>query len=176
MTGGWTHEEFPSLSAWGAAASCAFAGMTAVAGLGTLRSGEKGIGLSGRGGGQPGLSRSGRPTGSVLIGSKLVPPAPAGLTVPRDQLVGWLASGKSRALALVCAPAGYGKTTLLAQWCQAQAGGSCAWVTLDKGDSDPVRFWTYLICAIAGIEPTVGRTSLQARSPQPGRLIGEARP
>src|SRR5215471_18899719 len=166
MTGGWTHGHSFPLGLGAAAASCAFAGMTAVAGLGTLRSR----------GGQPGLSRSGRPTGSVLIGSKLAPPAPAGLTVPRDQLVGWLASGKSRALALVCAPAGYGKTTLLAQWCQAQAGGSCAWVTLDKGDSDPVRFWTYLICAIAGIEPAVGRASLQALSPQPGRLIGEALP
>src|SRR5215472_1851940 len=150
--------------------------MTAVAGLGTLRSGGEGIGLSRPGGGHPGLSRSGRPTGSVLISSKLAPPAPAGLSVPRDQLVGWLASGKSRLLALVCAPAGYGKTTLLAQWCQAQAGGSCAWVTLDKGDSDPVRFWTYLICAIAGIEPAVGRASLQALSPQPDRLMGEALP
>src|SRR5215813_2209224 len=176
MTGaGRTGISFP-LGLGAAAASCAFAGMTTVAGLGTLRSGGKGIGLSRPGGGQPGLTRSGRPMGSVLIGSKLVPPTPAGLMVPRDQLVGWLASGKSRLLTLVCAPAGYGKTTLLAQWCQAQAGGSCAWVTLDKGDSDPVRFWTYLICAIAGIEPAVGRASLQALSPQPDRLIGEALP
>src|SRR5262249_46502648 len=145
--------------------------------LGTLRNaGGRGLALPRPGGGQPGLSRSGRPTGSVLIGSKLVPPAPAGLMVPRDQLLGWLAWGKSRLLTFVCAPAGYRKATLLAQWCQAEAGGSLAWVTLDKGDSDPVRFWTYLICAIAGIEPAVGQTSLQALSPQPDRLIGEALP
>src|SRR5215471_3713241 len=177
MTGGWTDKHFlPSQPGGG---SCVLRVCWHDSGGWpgyTPERGGKGIGLPRPGGGQPGLSRSGRPMGSVLIGSKLVPPTPAGLMVPRDQLVGWLASGKSRLLTLVCAPAGYGKTTLLAQWCQAQPGGSSAWVNLDKGDSDPVRFWTYLICAIAGIEPAVGRTSLQALSPQPDRLIGEALP
>src|SRR5215831_18335181 len=95
---------------------------------------------------------------------------------PAGSACGLAGLGQGHLLTLMCAPAGYGKTTLLAQWCQAQAGGSFAWVTLDKGDSDPVRFWTYLICAIAGIEPAVGQTSLQALSPQPDRLIGEALP
>ena len=134
------------------------------------------MGLPRAGVDQPGVTRSDQPTVGVLIRSKLAPPTPADFTVPRDQLLGWLASGKDRLLTLVCAPAGYGKTTLLAQWCQASADDSFTSVTLDKGDSDPVRFWTYLICAIAGIEPAVGRTSLKALSTQPDRLTEDALP
>src|SRR5215471_2903164 len=178
---GYTGISFP-LSPGGSAArvlaahSRAAAGMTTVRGLGRLRKRKGGKGLPPAGTGQPGLTRSGQPTGSVLIGSKLAPSAPADFVLPRDQLLAWLASGKSRLLTLVCAPAGYGKTTLLAQWCQAKADGSFAWVTLDKGDSDPVRFWTYLICAIAGIEPAVGRASLKALSAEPDHLTGDALP
>ena len=56
-------------------------------------------------------------------------------------------TGASRAkLVLVRAPAGWGKSTLMSQWRVAEAGRrEFAWVTLDRRDSDPVRFWTYVI-------------------------------
>ena len=51
---------------------------------------------------------------------------------------------------MVSAPAGFGKTTLLAEWLAAvsAAGGSAAWLSLDKRDNDPALFWTYLIGAL----------------------------
>ena len=48
---------------------------------------------------------------------------------------------------LVCAPAGYGKTVLLADWVAARpaAGG---WLSLDAGDNDPARFWRHCVAAL----------------------------
>jgi LuxR family maltose regulon positive regulatory protein len=50
-------------------------------------------------------------------------------------------------LGLVVAPAGFGKSTLLAQWARS-TGRRVAWVTLDHNDADPVRFWTHAIAAL----------------------------
>jgi len=52
---------------------------------------------------------------------------------------------------LVCAPAGYGKTTMLSQWIAEAVTADSAWVTLDAGDADPARFWTYLLSALSEI-------------------------
>jgi LuxR family maltose regulon positive regulatory protein len=52
-----------------------------------------------------------------------------------------------RRLTVVDAPAGYGKTTLLAHWIEV-SGVAAAWVTLDQGHNDPSRFWTYLVVAL----------------------------
>jgi LuxR family transcriptional regulator, maltose regulon positive regulatory protein len=80
-------------------------------------------------------------------------------------------------LTLVCAPAGYGKTTLLSQWAEADAGTTrFAWVTLDEGDADPVRFWTYLVSALSAVAATAGRRSLPALSRHPERMTAEALP
>ena len=52
-----------------------------------------------------------------------------------------------RAATLVCAPAGFGKTSLLADW--ARSGDRpVAWLSLDPGDNDPVRFWRYVAAAL----------------------------
>ena len=64
-------------------------------------------------------------------------------------------------LALIRAPAGWGKSTLLSQWRAAQQGRRpFAWLTLDSSDSDPTRFWTYAIEALRNVAPEVGRASL----------------
>ena len=73
-----------------------------------------------------------------------------------------------RKLTLVSAPAGFGKTTLLAEWVAAVPTGSVAWVSLDQSDNDPAVCWTYLITALHKIQPRLGERSLALlQSPQP---------
>ena len=56
---------------------------------------------------------------------------------------------RRRPVVLVAAPAGFGKTTLLTQWlATGEASRATAWVTLDPGDDDPVRLWTYVAAAL----------------------------
>ncbi|MEO1122576.1 MAG: LuxR C-terminal-related transcriptional regulator [Cyanobacteria bacterium J06639_16] len=71
-------------------------------------------------------------------------------------------------LTLVSAPAGFGKTTLLAEWVAAVPKRPVAWVSLDQSDNDPAVFWTYLITALQNIQPSLGERSLSLlQSPQP---------
>src|SRR5215218_4988266 len=65
-------------------------------------------------------------------------------------------------LCLVEAPAGFGKTTLLAQWRASGGGGRVAWVSLEEGDNDPTRFWGYVVEALRTVEPDVGKAALAA--------------
>jgi LuxR family maltose regulon positive regulatory protein len=51
-------------------------------------------------------------------------------------------------VALLCAPAGYGKTTLLAEWVSASSDVDTAWVRLDRDDDDPRRLWSAVLAAI----------------------------
>jgi LuxR family transcriptional regulator, maltose regulon positive regulatory protein len=100
--------------------------------------------------------------GSVLVLTKLRPPAPRAGLIPRAGLQALLQSGLEAKLCLVDAPAGFGKTTLLAQWGQAAEGRRVAWVSLDEGDNDPTRFWEYVVAAFGTVEPAVGATALTA--------------
>jgi LuxR family maltose regulon positive regulatory protein len=75
-----------------------------------------------------------------------VPPLPPEY-VPRPALVAALDAGADCALTLVCAPPGYGKTLLLADWVQGSDVG-CAWVALDQDDDDPRRLWTAVLAAL----------------------------
>lgn len=76
---------------------------------------------------------------------------------PRLDLPAAVADGSCR-LARVQAPAGYGKSTVLAQWfTQLQGRGvHCAWLSLDEDDNDPSRFLRYLIDALRRIDPAIG--------------------
>ncbi|MCL5962484.1 MAG: LuxR C-terminal-related transcriptional regulator [Chloroflexi bacterium] len=98
-----------------------------------------------------------------LLRTKLYAPPPHPKLVPRPQLVQRLGKGRSlgHRLILVSAPAGFGKTSLLSGWAS-QAQGETAWLSLDEGDSDPVRFWTYFIAAIQTLHADLGEISLQA--------------
>jgi len=96
----------------------------------------------------------------TLLTTKLHIPQPAREFVPRPHLAARLNEALKRKLTLVCAPAGFGKSTLVADWL-AENGLSAAWLSLDEGDSDPARFWTYLIAAIQAVHPDVGHEARQ---------------
>jgi LuxR family maltose regulon positive regulatory protein len=66
---------------------------------------------------------------------------------------------------LVCTPAGFGKTTLLADWAR-RGRWPVAWLSLDEGDNDPVRFWRHVAAALDGARPGVA-------SPVAGLLQGQ---
>jgi ATP/maltotriose-dependent transcriptional regulator MalT len=78
-----------------------------------------------------------------MLRTKLNPPPPRRELVPRAELLARLLGTEPR-LILVSAPPGFGKSTLLAQWSSSEhETRSFAWVSLERGDNDPVRFWSY---------------------------------
>ena len=91
----------------------------------------------------------------VLLATKLhVPGSRPGL-VPRPRLTGRLDEGLERGLVLVSAPAGCGKTVLLADWAQ-RSQYPAGWVSLDAGDNDPARFWRHVVAALDRARPAIG--------------------
>src|ERR1700746_184800 len=88
----------------------------------------------------------------VLLATKLHVPRQQPGFVPRPRLVQALSDGLARGRMLVCAPAGSGKTALLADWARGR-GGPVAWLGLDGGDSDPARFWRYAVAALDRARP-----------------------
>lgn len=69
--------------------------------------------------------------------------------VERAGLRADLDSGTAADVALVCAPAGYGKTLLLADWARSTTATDTAWVSLDRDDNDPARLWAAVVAALA---------------------------
>jgi LuxR family maltose regulon positive regulatory protein len=114
---------------------------------------------------------------SVIPATKLhIPSIRAGI-VSRDALVELLMRGRWGRLTLLNAPAGFGKTTLLAQWCAAASEeGSFAWLSLDAADNDPVRFWTCVIDALDGLAPGTGVRAREALGAGPPALHDVAVP
>ena len=96
-----------------------------------------------------------------LLKTKLnIPPLRPQL-VSRPKLVDRLNEGLNYSLILVSAPAGFGKTTLLSEWVrQNQPDTRAAWFSLDEGDNDPTRFWSYFIAALQNIQPACGEKIL----------------
>jgi len=95
-----------------------------------------------------------------LLTTKLYIPQPSVDLVPRPRLYERLDEGLTRRLTLVSASAGFGKSTLVASWLS-EKGRPAAWLSLDQGDNDPVRFWTYLIAAIQTIHQKIGMEARQ---------------
>jgi LuxR family maltose regulon positive regulatory protein len=108
-----------------------------------------------------------------LLTTKLLIPPPKNGQVFRPHLLAKLDEGAHRTLTLVCAPAGYGKTTLLSEWASRKAGSddpapmadasphrfNYCWVTLDEPDNDEARFLSYLQASLEALHTGVGATA-----------------
>src|SRR5690349_6302145 len=99
-----------------------------------------------------------------VLGTKLHLLSARRRLVQRERLADRLRAGGGEAprLVLVAAPAGFGKTTLLAQWLAhaEQSQRKVAWLALDAGDADLRRFLTHLVAAIRTAEPGAGIEAL----------------
>ena len=97
-----------------------------------------------------------------LIATKLYVPKLRHDLVARPRLLERLRRADSR-LTLVSAPAGFGKTTLLAEWLDTTPGDdrAVAWLSLDPSDNEPASFWTYVVTALHGAVRAVGSTALE---------------
>ncbi len=82
----------------------------------------------------------------MLLTTKFLRPTSDARAVKRDRLSDLLEPHGPKRLNLVIAPAGFGKTTLVAQWC-ARVTSPTAWLSLDEHDDEPRRFWQYVIGA-----------------------------
>src|SRR6266540_2503261 len=103
---------------------------------------------------------------SALILTKIRVPATRPRSVPRTRLVEQMTPETGTNLILVCAPAGYGKTTLLVEWSQTllQNGVAVAWYALDSGDDAPIPFGSYLIASLTqALGPTSGLAHITQR-------------
>ena len=103
-----------------------------------------------------------------ILTTKLYIPQPRSKTVLRPRLIERLNEGlsASRKLTLICAPAGFGKTTQVSEWA-AVCERPVAWLSLDEGDNDPIRFLTYLVAALQTIMVNIGVGVLDVlQSPQ----------
>ncbi len=120
-----------------------------------------------------------------ILATKLHIPPPRPRVVPRPRLIERLDAGLDGKLVLISAAAGFGKTTLLGEWVATLTPGpshaergerfKVAWLSLDAGDSDPVRFMTYLVAALQTAASGVGSgvlAALQAlQPPSPEALL-----
>ena len=108
-----------------------------------------------------------------LIPSKLRRPSVRPGTVRRSTLLGRLARRGYCPIVSVVAPAGYGKTTLLAQWAGSN-GRAVAWVSVDDGDNDPRVLLTYVAAALDAVQPVGQRVFDALASPVssvPGSVV-----
>jgi len=119
--------------------------------------------------GEPTVTAPGR---DALLATKLYMPGPRPGQVPRPRLLGRLDEGLARGLVLVCAPAGYGKTVLLADWTR-RGGQPVAWLSLDAADNDPARFWRHAVAALDRADPGIGeRVAALLGPPAPSSFQG----
>jgi len=118
----------------------------------------------------------------LLLKTKLTVPLPRVELVERPRLLDqlndglWREGNFARKLTLVSAPAGSGKTTLIAEWLRRE-GHSSTWLSLDESDDDPARFLVYLVAAFTQIDEHFGgviRAMLGAPQPPPQEVISTA--
>lgn len=131
----------------------------------------------------PALSTTPDPIDEVSVPSvppgaltKYHPPTSARSLVIRDRLIDRLRAGDRRRLTLIHGPAGFGKTTLAAQWRDALTddGVSVAWLTIDSDDNNVVWFLAHLIDAVRSVRPASAqglRQALEARGEEAGRYV-----
>ena len=101
--------------------------------------------------------------------TKLHIPPPCQLLVLRPRLTAALSKALTNSLTLISAPAGYGKSTLVSSWLR-DTDVPSAWISLDEGDNDPIRYLQYFISALQRIVPTIQPDLLgvlQEKQPDP---------
>jgi LuxR family maltose regulon positive regulatory protein len=106
-----------------------------------------------------------------LLNTKLSLPRPRPTMIEREALFTRLDAGLQQKLTLLSAPAGFGKTTLVSQWLasrsERQDALSVAWLALDPGDNDPLRFWRYVLTATRIFGESINQSRFALlRSPQ----------
>lgn len=112
-----------------------------------------------------------------ILATKFYVPTLRPTAILRPRLVDRLNAGLHRKLTLIAAPAGSGKTTLVSEWLtgpNAPHERKVAWLSLDEGVSDPVRFLTYVVAALRTAAPTFGEGvlgALQAPQPPPSEAL-----
>jgi LuxR family maltose regulon positive regulatory protein len=111
--------------------------------------------------------------GHRLLSTKLYVPPAGSSVIRRPRLLRLLDDGARRGISLVSAPAGFGKSTLVADWLGGTAAApavgtdadattdaapapAAGWVSLDAADRDPILFWSYVIAACQEVDPAVG--------------------
>ena len=107
--------------------------------------------------------------GMLLLETKLYVPKWRPGLVSRPRLIERMQQGIERKLTFVSAPAGFGKSTLLAEWVAATPASErpAGWVSLDQSDNDPALFWAYFITALQKVQARVGARALSLlNSPQ----------
>src|SRR3954468_10715007 len=97
---------------------------------------------------------------ATLLSTKLHAPRRRRGTIDRHRLIDRLSGADLPRVILVSAPAGFGKSTLLAEWLSDDDGPSAAWLSLDARDNDSTTFWTYVIAALRTAAPGVGESAL----------------
>src|SRR4051794_19790487 len=123
-------------------------------------------------GSRGGPSRRSRPVSAPqipLLESKLHVPRRRRAVVQRSRLVHRLDRDALPAVVLVSAPAGFGKTTLVAEWLSPddERRTRTAWLSLDGRDSDPTVFWSYIVAAVRKVAPQVGAAALSTLQSTP---------
>src|SRR3984957_11696778 len=125
--------------------------------------------------GRSGLSRGGSKPMFDLVWSKLRRPLARPGAIRRAALLEKLDLDSSGSIVSVQAPAGYGKSTLLAQWAGSISSQAIAWVSVDEQDNDPKLLLTYVAKALDAIEPVGGRVFDALASPT-SSVFGSAVP
>ena len=110
-----------------------------------------------------------------LLAAKLRQPRVRASIVSRARLTERLDAGLNRALTLVSAPVGFGKTTLVSEWLAGPAEGiPTAWLSLDEDDNDLARFLAYVVAALSGVQEGMGSAALimlRSHQPPPTRAV-----
>ncbi len=101
-----------------------------------------------------------------LLATKLFAPALSSRSLERKRLTQRLDAGLAGKLTLVCAPAGFGKSTLLGAWVQACEYPS-AWLSLDAGERDPNQFVAYLTACLRSVSADLGDAALALAQARP---------
>ena len=112
----------------------------------------------------------------ALVNAKISIPAPGAQIVARPRLATQLHAGLQRALTVITAPAGFGKTTMVSEALRQSAGKHhVAWLSLDDEDSHLIRFLYHLVAALQSVAPDVGRAPIfligRLQLPDPNDLI-----